>query len=303
MWLEMLHPEDILEGTRFAAEGGQSMGDDQAEFRMFTAGRQQIWMRQVFRREAEMDGRSHVRGFLLDVTESKKMEEERELSRTELRELAARSQNAREQERVNIARDIHDEMGQALTMMKLDLNWLSGRFGKLPFQADLEPITEKVASMERMIEATLHTVRRVLADLRPPLLDELGLADAIEYHASEFARRAALRCEVLIDREEDLQIDGDAALALFRIFQEITTNIARHAKATRVTVELRSSGTSVVLLVVDNGRGFSEAQIKKKGHFGVLGMQERAWAAGGQVWVESSVGKGTSVRAELPLKQ
>jgi signal transduction histidine kinase len=131
------------------------------------------------------------------------------------------------------------------------------------------------------------------------LLDEFGLADAIEWYATDFARRAALRCDLTVEPVDAVPIE--AALAVFRIFQEITTNIARHARASRVQVDLRIRGPYVVLLVTDNGRGMAAQDQLKKGHYGLLGMRERAWAFGGQVWIDSVPGKGTTVRVEMPL--
>ena len=299
-WLRIVHPEDLLEGMRFATEPFDGTRDGQCDFRVVSSDRRVIWVRQIFHRESGSDHLARVRGFLLDITESKKLEEEREQSRAELRELAARGQKAREEERVNIAREIHDELGQALTMMKLDLLWVSNRLSWEPSRHDLDAARVKLIAMEQTIASTLQTVRKVITTLRPPLLDELGLADAIEWHAKEFARHAALRCETKIEPVEG--VPTDVSLALFRIFQEITTNIARHAKATRFTVELRMTNGTVVLLVLDNGRGISEKEMKRKGHFGLLGMKERAWAVGGQLWLESSPGKGTSIRVEVPIE-
>jgi PAS domain S-box-containing protein len=299
-WIEMLHPDDVFEGTRFATEAVSAAPRDfQTEFRLRSASGRLIWFRQIVHCSSEDDERTHVRGFLLDVTESKRIEEERERSKTELRELAARSHKVREEERMNIAREIHDELGQALTLFKLDLAWMSARVHKVVPEPDLQPLAEKISSMEQMIASTLQTVRRVLSALRPPLLDEFGLADAVEWYATDFARRATLRCDLNVEPVDAVPIE--AALAVFRIFQEITTNIARHARASRVQVDLRIRGPYVVLVVTDNGRGMSEQDQTKKGHYGLLGMRERAWAFGGQVWVESVPGKGTTVRVEMPF--
>jgi len=298
-WIRMLHPDDIVEGTRFASESCEAPYDFETEFRVRRADGEIIWVRQIVHCEFEEDDRTHVRGFLLDITRDKLADEERERTRTEFRELAARSHKAREEERMNVAREIHDELGQALTLLKLDLSWLSSRVSKAIPEPEGQPLSDKIAAMEQTMTSTLQTVRRVLSALRPPLLDEFGLADAIEWHATEFARRAGLRCDLDVEVVEHVPIE--AALAVFRIFQEITTNIARHAKASRMQVDLRVRGPNLVLVVTDNGRGISESDRTKKGHFGLLGMRERAWAFGGQVWVEGAPSGGTLVRVELPL--
>jgi PAS domain S-box-containing protein len=157
-WIEMLHPEDVYEGTRFATEDVSGAPRDfQTEFRLRSADGRLIWFRQIVHCGSEDDQRTHVRGFLLDVTDSKRIEEEREHSKIELRELAARSHKVREEERMNIAREIHDELGQALTLFKLDLAWLSARVGKVVPEPELQPLAEKLSSMEQMITSTLQT--------------------------------------------------------------------------------------------------------------------------------------------------
>ena len=299
-WLSILHPEDVAEGTLFAAEEGfRPPSDFQTEFRVRAADERLVWLRQIVHSGADEDNRQHVRGFLLDVTHSKMLEDERERSRIQLRELAARNQQVREEERMNIAREIHDELGQALTLFKLDLSLIRTRVTKAVSEDALPPLEEKLEGMEERVDTTLQTVRRILSALRPPLLDEFGLADAIEWHATEFARRISIRCDVKAEPVESIPIA--TALALFRIFQEITTNIARHARASRMEVDLRMRGPLLVLEVTDNGRGITDQDLAKKGHYGLLGMRERAWAFGGQVWITGTQGKGTAVRVEFPI--
>lgn len=299
-WLALVHPDDLEAGARFAAGAVFRVGgESQVDFRMASRDGVFLWMRQIVHCVVDDDGCERVRGFLFDVTESKKAEEEKDNARLQLRELAARNLRAREEERKSVAREIHDELGQALTLFTMDLAWLSSALSKLPAAAELRPLQDRVETMEKRVSTTFQAVRRVLSALRPPLIDELGLADTIDWYAGDFSRRTALRCERHIEPVES--IGGEEALAIFRIFQEITTNIARHAEATRFKVMLRVRGSALVLLVSDNGKGVSLEDLSRNGHFGILGIRERAWAFGGQVWVEGVPGEGTTVRVELPV--
>ncbi|MDB6149785.1 MAG: putative Sensor histidine kinase [Chthoniobacter sp.] len=299
-WAAALHPDDLLEGCRFTTlEDGELPQEFETEFRVCTRDGNTVWLRQFVHPSFEEDNRPHVRGFFLDVTENKLLEEERERSRAEIRELAARAQKVREEERMSMAREIHDELGQSLTSLKLDLSWMGGRIAKLTPPSDSRSLAEKITHMEQVIAGTLQIVRRVLSELRPPLLDELGLADAIEWHSTDFARRVGLRCDLKLGRSEGVPIQ--VALATFRIFQEITTNIARHSKASRMSVRLEIHDFWLILEVSDNGKGMSDPEKGKKGHYGLLGMRERAWAFGGRLSVESELGKGTTISAALPL--
>lgn len=299
-WRSMLHPDDIYEGTRFAAKETPGLSADyQTEFRIRGADGRVIWLRQIVHRSSDEYNREQIRGFLFDVTETKTIEEEFEQSRTKVRELAARSHQAREEERRSIARELHDELGQALTLLKLDLSWLEGSVSKAVAGAALVECSSKVEEMQQRVDGTLETLRGVLSELRPPLLDELGLPDAVEWHAMKFARSAALRCDLQIEEIKEVPIE--VSLAIFRIFQEVTTNIAKHARASRLRVTLALRGPYLALEVADNGRGMVDGDREKPGHFGLLGMRERAWAFGGQVWVDSVPGKGTTVRVEIPV--
>ena len=296
-----MHPEDLEEGTRFTRDGTSVNGRDfQTEFRLRAADGRVIWVRQIVHRDADADDREHFRGFLFDVTEAKLHDEERERSRTQLRELAARSQKVREEERMSIARELHDELGQALTMLKIDLGWLGARMGKVVPPTELPPLQDKLGSMGQAIDMTLQTVRRILSALRPPLLEELGLKDAIEWQVEAFGRRAGIRYE--LDTAPVGTLSQTLAITVFRIFQEILTNIARHAGATRFRVHLRHTRTSLVLRVEDNGCGISEEKLRQTKSFGILGMRERAWVVGGEVEVRGVPDEGTTVTLTVPLQ-
>ncbi len=224
---------------------------------------------------------------------------ERDDTWSQLRDLAARSQNIREEERSRIAREIHDELGQALTLFKLDLSWLTGRLAKLVDDEQRGPLDEKIAGMAEMIDSTLTTVRRISSALRPPLLDELGLKAAIEFHMEEFSKRAGLRYDLEIGAVDSL--DASLSTGVFRILQEILTNVARHAKASRVKVILGEREDELVLKVEDNGRGISQKDVRESGHLGIMGMQERAWAMGGGLEIHRRSQAGTRITLKVPI--
>jgi signal transduction histidine kinase len=212
----------------------------------------------------------------------------------DLRALAARVQSVQEEEQRRIARDIHDELGQALTALKMDLSWLANRV------ADNPPALEKTRSMSSQIDGMVHTVRDLTARLRPEALDELGLPAAIKWQAREFQLRAGIRCNVSLPADE-LVLDQERATALFRIFQELLTNVVRHAAATKVDVVLRRVDNLLLLEVNDDGQGIVETAIRSPSSLGLLGMRERAAPFGGRLEIAARRGKGTSARVLIPV--
>ncbi len=231
-----------------------------------------------------------------DITERMRADEELQSSREQLRNLTTYLESVREQERTNIAREIHDELAQALTALKMDLSWL---YNKL--QRDQIPLIEKTRSMGKLIDDTIRTVKRISAELRPGVLDDLGLVAAIEWQAEEFQNRTGINCRVNVDPDE-LAVDQERSTAIFRIFQETLTNVARHARATKVTVSLVNKTASLKLRVADNGVGISERQILDSKSFGLIGMRERVHLWGGRVVIKGRRGKGTTVEVDLPHK-
>jgi signal transduction histidine kinase len=211
-----------------------------------------------------------------------------------LRDLSVHLQSIREEERTKIARDIHDELGQTLTALKMELSWLAG---KLP--ADQEAISEKVQNMINHIDMTIDSVQRIYTELRPTVLDNLGLVAAIEWQAKEFQERTGIKCEVSFN-PENIIMDRDERTAVFRIFQEAMTNIARHAEASAVTIDLEETSDRVILTVKDNGKGITEEQILDPRAFGIIGMKERAYFLGGEVKISGIVNKGTAVILNIP---
>ena len=216
-------------------------------------------------------------------------------SRQELRALTTHLENVRESERTRIAREIHDELGQALTGLKMDIARLSRGNGN--GDTALDPAAAAAA-----IDEMIGTVRRISSELRPQILDDLGLLAALEWQAKDFQTRTGVKC--VFRRKGALvegRLDTERSTALFRIFQEIMTNVARHAEATRVSIALDIGRASVGLTVRDNGRGIRESPRPHSPRLGILGMKERAVVFGGRVLVAGTPGKGTSVRVRIPM--
>ena len=217
-------------------------------------------------------------------------------SEENLRALAGHLQSVREEERIHIAREIHDELGQALTGLKFDL----ASFAKNFESDECAARTQKQHSLGIAIDRIINSVRRIASGLRPEVLDEIGLAAAFEWQSREFQRRTGIRCLVAID-PEFVDPDKQRSTALFRIFQELLTNVARHANATRVNVSLAEGGTSLALSVEDNGRGIRDNEIESPRSLGFLGLRERVLAFGGSIDVKGDEGKGTRVSVTIPI--
>src|SRR5258706_15173064 len=217
-------------------------------------------------------------------------------SEENLRALASHLQSVREEERIHIAREIHDELGQALTGLKFDLASFSKNFEGDP--AELR--AEKQQGLSVAIDRIINSVRRISSGLRPEVLDEIGLAAAFEWQAREFQRRTGIRCLVSIV-PSFVNPDKERSTALFRIFQELLTNVARLANATRVNVALADGGRALALSVEDNGRGIRDNEIENPLSLGFLGLRERVLAFGGMIAVKGDEGKGTKVSVTIPI--
>jgi len=230
-----------------------------------------------------------------DITAEKKAQEELERSRQELRNLSVHLQSVREEESTRVARKIHDELGQSLTALQMDLSWLENR---LP--TDNEELLDKARRMSDLVDSTIESVHNITMELRPSLLDDLGLPTAIEWQAGDFQKRSGIRCQVRIRCGDDA-VDREVATAVFRIFQETLTNIIRHAKATECRVSLTKNDKELCLEVTDNGIGITQWQIDNPRSFGMIGMRERAHLWGGAVHVRNIRPSGTNVRVVIPL--
>ena len=231
-----------------------------------------------------------------DITDRKRAETEIERSREQLRNLSAHLQSVREKERTRIARELHDELGQLLTALNTGLVLLNRRIPETE-----KALRDQTGSMIELVDMTMQTLKRIYMALRPGMLDHLGLAVAVGWQAGEFEKRTGIRCRMTVD-PEDLSLDPDLSTAVFRIFQETLTNIARHAEATRVNVSLKATEDKVLLTVRDNGRGITQEQLAKPNSFGLLGIRERTHYWGGDVRISGKPGRGTLVKVDIPLR-
>lgn len=232
-----------------------------------------------------------------DITQRKHADAQLKSSHTQLRNLTARMESVREEERILIAREIHDELGQSLTGVKLELSLLRDQ---LP---EARPaLTNRLESISTLIDTTIQSVRRIATELRPIVLDQLGLIPAIEWQAHEFQSRTGIRCTLDIYLRSVTLAHAEST-AMFRIFQEILTNVARHAQATAIKISLQEQAGGLVLEVRDNGRGVTDAELSNPTSLGLVGMRERALLLGGEIFITGRPGEGTMVRARIPYDQ
>lgn len=229
-----------------------------------------------------------------DITRRKNAETALNESNDQLRQLASHLQDVREEERASMAREIHDELGQQLTAIKLELSIV-----ELKSEGGNPVVLQKIRSMAEMLNKTMKTVREMAAELRPGIIDDLGLVEAINWVGIEFEKRADVKVE-FHPPGTAITIADNMAIALFRIYQESLTNIARHANASRVVSGLEKKDDKLVLSITDNGKGFNPASIGNKKTLGILGMKERALMIGGIYEINSKPGCGTTVLVSLP---
>lgn len=235
-----------------------------------------------------------------DITARKLYEEELKESREQMRSLAAHLREAREEERTRVAREIHDELGQYLTGLKMDISLLREMIEESGEKINKPVLLEKIASASGLLDTTVRSVRKLSSDLRPAVLDNLGLCAAIEWQADEFQNRMGIRCDCFLT-EDELEIPSEYMTDIFRIFQESLTNVAKHSKATRVSIELRKENNYYILEIKDNGIGISEEDKLKLNSFGLLGIKERTLLFGGSAEITGLPGKGTKVSVKIPL--
>jgi PAS domain S-box-containing protein len=242
----------------------------------------------------------YYEGTAQDITERKAAEEKLKASSEQLRALSARIHSAKEEEGTRIAREIHDELGAALTSLRWDLESFDKVISESEDQSQLHVLREKIEAMLRLTDTTISSVRRISSELRPSVLDDLGLVEAIEWQAEQFQARTGIicRCDCSL---ENLDLSREQSTAIFRIFQEALTNILRHAQATSVDITMKAEGGEFVLAIIDNGRGITENEESGAQSLGLLGMKERARLAGGKINVTRVEGEGTMITVRVPL--
>lgn len=290
---ERILPEDLRSFTDSMKAAYRRRGNWNWEGRIRLAGTNEVkWVDLRSRSRLHDDSGMCWEGIISNITQNKIADLEIRRSREELGRLSAHVESVKEQERSRIAREIHDDLGGTLTAIKIMLM----RLGK-GLAPEAKEALQRVRSTEALLDSAMEVTRRIATELRPGILD-LGILAAIEWQAAEFEKRMDIGCEVTCAYKE-IALDNKISIALFRIFQEALTNIAKHAGATRVEVELEADADSVTLQVHDNGRGIAEVDLANPQAFGILGMQERARNLGGEASVRRTR-SGTAVTLRLP---
>jgi len=255
----------------------------------------QISVDPVIEENGEIVNAVHI---VRDITLQKNMEESVEESRKQLRALASHAESVREAERTRIAREIHDELGQTLTCIKIDISEIKKDLeGETHLRED---IAEKAGNIMTYVDNTINTVRKISAELRPGILDDLGLEAAAQWLSGDFQRRTGIACN--IRRSEAVPADREITTALYRILQESLTNVVRHADATSIEIDLFTENNSIVLIIRDDGKGFKEGIFNNSNSLGFLGMKERILPFGGNIEIHSKSGKGTEVKVKVPSR-
>lgn len=293
-WIERIHPDDVR--TPFVTL--DQLSHERAfevEYRWRCADGSWIWFLDAMRlARHERDGSLIIVGALLDITRRKGSESVLHETREQARELAARLFRIREEEQRRMSRELHDELGQMLTALRLDVEWLTRRTGDDP------RVAAHVARMASTVDATLDEVRRLARDLRPTVLDDLGLAAAVGMHVDRVRDLTGLDVRMSIELGDEPP-DDERSTAVFRMLQEALTNVARHAHARSVQVSLERSGDSLRLVVHDDGRGITDAEAHGRASLGLAGLRERARLLDGHADVRAHPEGGTVVVAVLPL--
>jgi len=250
---------------------------------------------EIYSHEIFYEGQRVWLGLSHDVTEKYKAKELLQKSYEDIRQLASNLQSIREDERTNIAREIHDELGQQLTGLKMDMHWLTRKI-----KSSDEEVNNKMKESIQLINATITSVRKIATDLRPSILDDLGLLAALEWQSDEFEKRSGTRVKFMNDAG-DINVQPGVATALFRIYQELLTNIARHANANLVTASLHTDNDRLYFSIADNGAGFNIDTINKKKTLGLLGIKERTLLMGGTYEIKTKPGEGAEITISIPL--
>ncbi|MEI7502624.1 MAG: PAS domain S-box protein, partial [Paludibacter sp.] len=242
-----------------------------------------------------------IAGFNIDITERKRADEALRISQVQLKQFAAHLQDVREEEKKILAREIHDELGQILVALKIDLGLLKQKVVRKFEDTDPGDLITKFDHLYVLVDDTIKTTRKIMTNLRPEVLDLLGFIEAVKSYSREFKERHRIECEFTCSVSE-LEINSQQSMALFRIVQESLTNVAKHAKATSVKISLDFLKEQLIMKIVDNGVGFDELHKGRSDSYGMIGMKERVFLLDGELSIVGTLGKGTSVKVSIPYK-
>ncbi|MEX5214145.1 MAG: PAS domain-containing protein [Nitrospiraceae bacterium] len=298
-WASRLHPDDRDQVLRTFA----TLDDHErlsSDYRWQHADGRYRWFLDQVVIQRDTNGRpTTILGTRQDMTEQRETRHQLQQSLDQLRMLSRRLELVREEEQRRLAREIHDELGVLMTTMKLDLAQMTGLLIDTGLETAAGSLRNKIASLDSTLDQTITVVQRIASDLRPGVLDDLGLIAAIQWQAKTFNARTGIHCDVIADTE-DPQIDPEQATALFRICQEALTNVARHAHATSVVVRFSETAGQILLEIEDDGRGIPSDKLTDRMSLGLLGMRERASLGGGEVHIAGKPGNGTSIIVRMP---
>lgn len=298
-WASRLHPDDrdrVFDAFATLVDRGSLS----CEYRWQCADGTYRWFLDQAVRQHNANGPAPViLGTWQDMTEGREAHDQLQQSLKQLRMLSRHLEVVKEEEQTRLAREIHDEMGVLMTGLKLDLAQMRDLLGGADLRTTAASLQSKIASMDETLDQTITVVQRIAADLRPSVLDDLGLVAAIEWQAKAFRSRTGICCDVIIETDDPL-IDSERATALFRICQEALTNVARHAHATCVTIRLGETLDQVLLEIEDDGEGVPTEKLTDRMSIGLLGMRERAELLEGEVHITGRPGNGTIITVRMP---
>ncbi|MGA3116075.1 MAG: cache domain-containing protein [Syntrophobacteraceae bacterium] len=302
LWMKQLHHGDCERVLANVNESYPKIVDAGfiCEYRIRAKGGRVVWLREeAILVQDELD-QPFLQGIMLDITQSKHAEEQLKNSHEQLRGFAEHIEAVREEERTWIAREIHDELGQVLTGLKIDISWLDKKLTSVCSGDSNHVLSKRTRSMKDLIDSTIQSVRKISTKLRPGILNDLGLLAAVEWQATEYQTRMGIKFEVT-SNIDGIELDERRSSAVFRIFQELMTNIARHANATKVSINLKERDGYLILKVRDNGRGITEQESDNVKSLGILGMRERALLLGGKFSITGMPGQGTRATVKIPI--
>ncbi len=296
-WLELVHSEDYHKVREYLSEMFHFPNLQKSFiYRLTKPNGEVVWVESFGENVSDERGKIlFLETITIDITERKEVEERLKTSQEEMRNLAMYFESLREEEKKRLAFEIHDELGHILTAMKLELSWVL----KKKFLRE-DVLHEKLHKMIDMIDSTIRKVRSISSQLRPSVLDHFGITAAIEWQAKEFQKQTAIRCRLFLPKQE-IQLNESKSIVVFRVFQEILTNIARHANATRVNIHLDVEGNNLILTVSDNGKGIKPEDISAKKSLGIIGMKERASSVNGKLTISGVSNIGTTVTLTIPI--
>jgi signal transduction histidine kinase len=295
-FLSLIHPEDISSFLETMQQSAQTLCFWDWQGRVLLPDNRIKWVSLGSMPQKTGNGLPCWECIVLDITESKLGELEIRRTQQQLQELASHIQDAKEQERLHIAREVHDEIGSLLTAIRIDLSWLIQR---LPEGDQL--LTDKARTIEELVNKVISSANNLAHSLRPGVLDHFGFIAAIEIEAQEFSKRSGISCTVATS-QEDILLPTSLSITLFRIFQEALNNILKHAKAKNAQIEVVKGADHLELIISDDGVGISDTALNKPRSFGLRGIQERVAYLGGTVKIASSANSGTQIAIFVPLE-